>query len=173
MSIDRKYIVSLQGKEFITFPGLVSLAHDKGLQSIKSEMVSQSWDKEHIVFKSTAVFLVEEDQLGEKVLVQKTFTAHGDASPDNCGKMVAQHYIRLADTRAHCRVLRIALNIDLTAAEEMGDNKPVEEHDAICKTCGSVVIQDVKEYSIRKYGKVLCREHQKTIDRDNAPDVTH
>jgi hypothetical protein len=40
----QKHIIKLQGKEFITFKGLLAIAHDQGLQSIVTEMISLDKD---------------------------------------------------------------------------------------------------------------------------------
>ncbi len=53
------------------------------------------------------------------------FTGIGDASPDNVGRTIAPHIIRMAETRAKARALRDAVNIGVTALEELGED--VEE----------------------------------------------
>ena len=35
----QQHIIKLQGKEFITFKGLLAITHDQGLQSISTEMI--------------------------------------------------------------------------------------------------------------------------------------
>jgi len=39
MQVDKKFIVKLQGKEFILYDGLLDMAHQMELQSITTEMV--------------------------------------------------------------------------------------------------------------------------------------
>ena len=39
MNINEKFIINLQGKNFITYEGLLDLAHKKGLQSINVELI--------------------------------------------------------------------------------------------------------------------------------------
>ena len=51
-----------------------------------------------------------------------TYTGIGDANVQNTGKMVAAHYIRMAETRAKARALRDALNVGGAALEELGDD---------------------------------------------------
>jgi hypothetical protein len=49
------------------------------------------------------------------------FAESGDATPDNVTKKVAPHFRRVALTRAAARALRLALGIDLVAAEELSE----------------------------------------------------
>ena len=54
-----------------------------------------------------------------------SFTAVGDATPENVTARIAPHFIRMADTRAKARALRDALNIGAVTLEEFSGN--VEE----------------------------------------------
>jgi hypothetical protein len=57
-----------------------------------------------------------------------TFTGIGDASPSNVTRMIAPHLIRMAETRSKARALRDAVNVGVTALEELGDlDEQVEE----------------------------------------------
>ena len=49
------------------------------------------------------------------------FTDVGDASPGNTNQKVRAHFRRVAATRASARVLRLALNINMVALEELAD----------------------------------------------------
>lgn len=48
------------------------------------------------------------------------FDGIGDASPDNVGRMIVMHTVRMAETRAKARALRDAINVGVTAFEELG-----------------------------------------------------
>ena len=101
-----KLIVRLQGKEFILYAGLLALAHKHGLKFIDSDMLSAGPDG--YIFKATV-----EGERGR-------FSAHGDASTKNVGKMIAPHVIRMAETRAVARALRSYTAVGMCSLEELG-----------------------------------------------------
>lgn len=107
-----KYIVNVQGKDFITFNGLLAEAHAQGLTKIDTSMVNE--DVTNPVFKAT----VNVDG--------KEFTGYGDANVDNVARQVSKALIRMAETRSIARALRFACNIDMAAIEELdGDSSNV------------------------------------------------
>ena len=107
----KKYVVNVQGKDFITFPGLLAMAHELGLTSIDTELI-QPIDLNSPVVKATV-------KLGDR-----TFSGYGDATSTNVAKKVAGALIRMAETRAIARALRFACNIEMTALEELpGDGE--------------------------------------------------
>jgi predicted amidohydrolase YtcJ len=63
------------------------------------------------------------------------FGGIGDASPQNVNRAIAPHLIRMAETRAKARALRDAINVGVTAFEELGGEEEVvqssgaQEHD--------------------------------------------
>ena len=103
----KEHIINLQGKEYITFAGLLDVAHKIGLESIKTELVSISDDL--VVFKAEVT-----------IKGNKVFTGYGDATKDNVNKMILNHRIRMSETRSVARALRWATNIGMTAYEELG-----------------------------------------------------
>ena len=105
--IDPRHIVTIQGKPFVKFAGLLAAAHARGLQSLKVEWTFN--DAELSLAHAVAVF-----PFG-------TFAESGDASPANVNKKVAPHFRRCALTRAAARCLRDALNCDMVALEELDE----------------------------------------------------
>ena len=108
-------IIRLQGREYVTFRGLLFVAHEAGLESIDVKLVS--WDPES---RNAILMATVTGQRG-------TFTDIGDASPTNVNRMIANATIRMASTRAQARALRSYLGVGFTSLEELpGDrgNKP-------------------------------------------------
>ena len=105
--IPPQYIVVIQGKNFVTFAGLLALAHTRGLISLTADWTYN--DAGLSLAKAVAVF-----PFG-------TFTECGDATPDNVTKRVSPHFRRVALTRAKARCLRDALNIDMVSFEELAE----------------------------------------------------
>lgn len=100
-----------QGKKVVLYAGLLHLAHEVGLKSIRTKVVQ-----------------CPHPSNGETTIVEATvelaigaFSGIGDATPDNVGRMVAPHAIRMAETRAKARALRDALDISFVTLEELGD----------------------------------------------------
>jgi len=106
-------IIKLQGREFITFSGLLITAHSNGLKSITPTLISYDAQARAAVFSATV-----EGERG-------CYTAHGDADEGNVKRGMAGAILRMAETRAVCRALRMYLGIGMTAREELpGDAKP-------------------------------------------------
>lgn len=105
--IDPRHIVTIQGKPFVKFAGLLDLAHQRGLQALKVDWTYN--DAELSLAHAVAVF-----PFG-------TFEESGDATPANVNKKVAPHFRRCALTRALARCLRLALGLDMVAVEELAD----------------------------------------------------
>jgi hypothetical protein len=110
-----EYMIERQGKRFVLYAGLLEEAHSRGLRSIETELlqVPASGNGEVAIVK--AVVRTDEGKFG----------GIGDASPENVNRAIAPHLIRMAETRAKARALRDAINVGVTAFEELGG--PSEE----------------------------------------------
>ncbi len=111
MPLDReKHVVSLQGKEYVLYAGVLSLAHEKGLLSIETLLVQiPGPDNEHTAIVKARVEFAD----GQR------FEEYGDASPRNVTARIATALIRMAATRAKGRAMRDAVNVGETLAEEL------------------------------------------------------
>lgn len=103
-----EFIKNLQGKEFITHQGLLWMAHHKGLKEIKTELVGM----DPVIFKASVT--MKDGSL---------FQAYGDATDDNVNSQIRLHKIRMAETRALNRALRLATNLGMTSLEELGGDQ--------------------------------------------------
>ena len=107
--LDERWITTIEGKEFVKYPGLLDLGHQKGISQIEVEVVQlPTAENGHFaVCKATVV-----SKVGE------SFVDIGDANPGNCSSKVSKHILRMASTRAIARALRSFTNIGLTSVEE-------------------------------------------------------
>jgi hypothetical protein len=107
-----EFLITRQGKQYVLFAGLLDEAHNRGLRGIDTQLVQ-----------------VPDDTNGHVAIVKATcemedgrrFSGIGDASPENVGRNIAPHVIRMAETRAKARALRDAVNVGATALEELSD----------------------------------------------------
>jgi hypothetical protein len=110
--LDERFIMTLEGKDFVKYPGLLDLGHQKGLSSIEVEIL-QTPNKDNGSFAICKATVIAKN--GD------TFTDIGDASPQNCNSKVVKHLLRMASTRSIARALRSFTNIGMTCLEELGD----------------------------------------------------
>lgn len=107
--IPAQYIVRLHGKPYLRYAGLLHLAHQRGLVSLKARFISVT--PELALAEAEATFADG-----------RVFVEAADSTPANCGAQVRQHFPRLALVRAKGRALRDALNLgDICAFEELGE----------------------------------------------------
>jgi hypothetical protein len=107
-----EFLITRQGRQYVLFAGLLDEAHSRGLRGIDTELIQ-----------------VPDDANGNVAIVKATaemedgrhFSGIGDASPENVGRNIVPHIIRMAETRAKARALRDAVNVGATALEELSD----------------------------------------------------
>jgi hypothetical protein len=110
-------MIERQGKRFVLYAGLLEEAHSRGLRSIETELLQVPTKDNGEVAIVKAVIRTEEGK----------FSGIGDASPQNVNRTIAPHLIRMAETRAKARALRDAINVGVTAFEELGGEEEVVE----------------------------------------------
>ncbi len=107
-----EYMIERQGKRFVLYAGLLEEAHERGLRSIETELLQVPSQENGEVAIARAVVRTEDGK----------FSGIGDASPANVNRQIAPHIIRMAETRAKARALRDAINVGVTAFEELGED---------------------------------------------------
>lgn len=116
----KEFIVERQGKSFVLYAGLLDLAHQQGLKSIRTELVQVPHEENNRVAICTATVVIEKDG------VERTFTGIGDAAPNNVAPVMQSCLIRMAETRSKARALRDAVNVGVAALEELGEDDAVD-----------------------------------------------
>ena len=110
--LDPRFIIQIEGREFVKYPGLLDLGHQIGLESITVEPVQIPCKENGHLAVCKASVISKEGQ---------GFSDIGDASPENCSARVSKHILRMASTRAIARALRTFTNIGMTCLEELDD----------------------------------------------------
>jgi|SRR3989344_1798881 len=104
-------VIKIKGKDYLSYKGLLNLAHESGLLSFEileqwvSHDMKMAWCKVRAHFKKdgTEVF----------------FDGVGSSTPENTGATTMNHPIEMANTRAKGRALRDYLNIGDAILEEL------------------------------------------------------
>jgi hypothetical protein len=105
-----EYMIERGGRRFVLYAGLLEEAHARGLRSIETELLQIPAPENGEAAIVKAVVRIDEGK----------FSGIGDANPQNVGQAIAPHIIRMAETRAKARALRDAINVGVTALEELG-----------------------------------------------------
>ena len=98
-------------KEVVTYAGVLALAHEDGLRSIRTKLVQVPNKENEQTAIVTAVVCTNKG----------VFAGIGDANPGNVNSRIRPHIIRMAETRAKARALKDSQNIGIVALEELGE----------------------------------------------------
>ena len=99
-----------QKADIIDFHTLMDIAHAQELSKIETRPILIDFGDEPNKSKKAVFQAIVTTKKG-------TFTAIGDATPENVNENIAKHFVRMAETRAIARALRWATN-NATAAKE-------------------------------------------------------
>ena len=118
-----EFYITRQGKTYILFAGLLDEAHTRGLAAIDTDLVQVPDDANGQVAITKATVTIEKPDQSTGEVRAATFSGIGDASPQNVGRNIVPHLIRMSETRAKARALRDAVNVGATSLEELsGDD---------------------------------------------------
>jgi hypothetical protein len=121
--VREEFLITRQGKQYVLFAGLLNEFHEQYFnKSIETELVQVPNPENGNVAVVKAVVegtSVDKDGVEER----GKFSGIGDASPENVGRNIAPHIIRMAETRAKARALRDAVNVGMTALEEINESE--------------------------------------------------
>lgn len=101
-------IVKIQGKDYMTYRGLLSKAHGKDPDF--SMELTESWVSPDMTMAWCKVRLTSKKQI---------FDGFGSSTPKNTGALTQTHPVEMSQTRAKGRALRDFLNIGEVMAEEL------------------------------------------------------
>ena len=109
--------IDRSGKTHVLYSGLLNEAHQKGLRGIRTELLQAPTQENG---ETTIVYAEATMEDG------RVFSGIGDATPQNVGRNIVPHAIRMAETRAKARALRDAINVGGAALEELGGDEDDE-----------------------------------------------
>jgi hypothetical protein len=107
--VPKEYLQMVHGHPFVLYKGLLAMAHEAGLKELSAEFILVEPGIIALA-KAQAVFADG-----------RRFSEAADATPDNVGPTVKEHFARIALTRAKTRTLRDALNVGICSLEELAD----------------------------------------------------
>jgi hypothetical protein len=157
--IDPKFIVDLKGKQFVTYEGLLDLAHQEGLIGITTELIQ-------IPSEINNYLAIVQAKATTK---DKSFMGIGDCDNKSANSMIAPHKIRMAETRAKARALRDLTNVGMTAIEELGETEEVST--APMQPKGNLSEGQIKRlYAIAKAAGVNPEQVKASVLKDYKKD---
>lgn len=109
MNINENFIINLKGRSYVTYEGLLDLAHQNNLISLEVDIIQ-------IPSRENNMTAICKARARTK---DKVYSDLGDASPSSVTGNLVPHIIRMASTRAKARVLRDLTNVGMTAIEEL------------------------------------------------------
>lgn len=155
-----EYMIERQGKRFVLYAGLLDEAHTRGLRSVETDLLQAPSQENGGVAIVKAVVRTEEGK----------FSGIGDASAANVGKNIAPHVIRMAETRAKARALRDAINVGVTAFEELGDEEP--EANSVKTTSARASVRQTPEKKVSGGGRKVASESEGPKPEGERPEMT-
>lgn len=156
-----KFIITIGkgGTEAIKVDGLIALAHEKGIKSMKTDIIQfPAQENQWTCIASTTVVGYDWNPVTEEI-VEVEYTDFADANVNNCGSMTKNSYIRMASTRSVGRVLRKYTNIDMVCSDEIANT--VDNVEPLIDVNGLVKIRGIlaaKHISPEEFSKIMIQK---------------
>lgn len=159
----RKFVITIGkgGAEAIKVDGLITLAHEKGIKSMRTKVIQYpSQENQWTCIATTTVIGYDWNPITKKV-EEVEYEDFADANPSNCSSMTKSSYIRMASTRSVGRALRKYTNIDMVCSDEIAnavDNfePPIEMNELVTiknlLTSKHMAPEDFNKIMIQKFG---------------------
>jgi hypothetical protein len=109
--MQREFIITRQGRDYVVYAGLLDAAHRDGLAAIRTTLIQAPTPANGF----TAICQAE------VTTSRGTFASLGDADPENAPRPMTNTLVRLAETRAKARALADAINVAMPVIEEHAD----------------------------------------------------
>jgi hypothetical protein len=109
-----EFIIERQGRTFVSYAGLLAEAHERGLESIATELLQFPSEANGQTTIARAIVKMSYADRPPGI-----FSGIGDANPKNVGPGIVGATIRMAETRAKVRALRDAINVAMLTLEEL------------------------------------------------------
>ncbi len=162
--LNDQFIINMKGNDFVKYAGLLDLAHQKGIQAMKVKPIQFPTRDNNFEAICEAVLEAPNGDI---------FTEIGDANPKNVNKMVSNHVLRMAATRAKARCLRDFVNVGMTCLEELGGDDVIEPEvkprkpssQKTAKPAGEVIPMKQKESTATKQAE---KSKQHTEEKSGA-----
>lgn len=147
-----EHIINRRGIRMVLYSGLLDVAHSRGLSSIDTE-VMQIPDEEN---GNVAICHATVEMRDVATGTIKRFSGIGDASPENVGKNIIPHILRMSETRAKARALRDAINVAEALTDDestVGEYESPSKHQA--KRQGDTASELATEPQVYKLRKTI------------------
>lgn len=157
----RKFIINIGkgGTEAIKVDGLIALAHEKGIKSMKTSVIQYpSQENQWTCIATTTVIGYDWNPVTKKV-EEVTYEDFADANPNNCTSMTKSSYIRMASTRSVGRALRKYTNIDMVCSDEIANT--VDNYEPLIEMDELVTIKNLvtsKHLTPDEFSKIMIQK---------------
>ena len=159
----KQFIVMIGRTEAIKVDGLIALANEKGVKSMKTKIIQFPTDQNKwTCIATTNVIGYDWNPVTQKI-EEVEYEDFADANEANCGSMTKSSYIRMASTRSVGRTLRKYTSINMVCSDELSNS--VDNVEKMIDTNELVVIRNLvtsKHLTPEEFGKIMAQKYGHT-----------